>query len=306
VWKECELPAAKQALPSRFVFERKRDGRYKARLEAGGHRQQHGLDFAETFAPVCSYRTKRLLLAVSARENLVLRQFYVRTAFLNGELEEEVYLCLPSGAEHLSGGHKQVLRLQRALYGLKQALRAWNKRLEGELRAKEFEQSDANPALWILHGKGGAVLAMFYVDDGLVAAKTVAEADALVDLVGSMFDIRKIGEPEDFLGIHTCRDHGAGTINVDQDKAVALAAELGVSGECKVVPMSPEVFGELRGAQPGEPMTDKLQYQRVVGSLLHLAQCTRLDIALPVAALPRIHRRLVPSTMLCCWTLCGT
>jgi hypothetical protein len=106
------------------------------------------------------------------------------------------------GSREFVRGHKQVLRLQRALYGLKQALRAWNKRLEGELRAKEFEQSDADPALWILHGKGGAVLAMFYVDDGLVAAKTVVEADALVDLVGSMFEIRKIGEPEDFLGIH--------------------------------------------------------------------------------------------------------
>jgi hypothetical protein len=140
------------------------------------------------------------------------------------------------------------------LYGLKEASRAWNKRLEGELRAKEFEQSDADPALWILHGKGGAVLAMFYVDDGLVVTKTVPEADALVDLLGSMFEIRKIGEPEGFLGIHICRDHGAGTITVDQkDKAVAVAAELGVSGKCKVVPMSPEVFGELRGHNPWSP-----------------------------------------------------
>jgi hypothetical protein len=92
---------------------------------AGGHQQQHGLDFAETFAPVCWYRAMRMLLAVSAHENLVLRQFDVQTVFLNGKLEEEVYLRRPSGAEHLSGGHKQVLRLQRALYGLKQASRAW-------------------------------------------------------------------------------------------------------------------------------------------------------------------------------------
>jgi hypothetical protein len=124
------------------------------------------------------------------------------------------------------------------------------------------------------------------VDDGLVAAKTAVEADALVDLVESMFEIRKLGEPQDFLGIHICRDRSAGTITVDQeDKAEALAAEVGVSGQCRMVPMSPEVYGELRGAQPGEPMTNKLRYQRVVGSLLHLAQCTRPDIALPVAAL---------------------
>jgi hypothetical protein len=227
-----------------------------------------------------------MILAVSAHENLVLRQFDVGTAFLNGELEEEVYVRPLPGAEHLAVGNKRVLRLRRALYGLKQASRAWNKRLEGELRAKGFEQSDADPALWVLRGEGGAVLVMFYVDDGLGAAKTAAEADAPEDLVGSMFEIRKLGEPQDFLGIHICRDRSAGTIIVDQeDKAEALAAEVGVSGQCRMVPMSPEAYGELRGAQPGEPMTDKLRYQRVVGSLLHLAQCTRPDIALPVAAL---------------------
>jgi hypothetical protein len=145
VWEECELPAGKQALPSRFVLERKRDGRYKARLVAGGPRQQYGLDFEDTFAPVCSYRTMRMILTVSAHENLVLRQFDVRTAFLNGELEEEVYVRPPPGAEHPAVGNKQVLRLRRAL-GLKQASRAWNKRLEGELWAKGFEQSDADPA----------------------------------------------------------------------------------------------------------------------------------------------------------------
>jgi hypothetical protein len=137
VWENCELPTGKQALPSRFVFERTRDGRYKARLVAGGHRQQHGLDFVDTFAPICSYRTMRMILAVSAHEDLVLWQFDVCTAFLNGELEEEVYVRPPPGAEHLAVGNKRVLRLRRALYGLKQASRAWNKRLEGELRVSD-------------------------------------------------------------------------------------------------------------------------------------------------------------------------
>jgi hypothetical protein len=151
--------------------------------------------------------------------------------------------------------------------------------------AKGFEQSDADPALWILRGESGAVLVMFYVDDGLVVTKIAAEADALADLTGSMFEIWKLGEPQDFLGVHICRDCRAGTITVDQeDKAKALAAEVGVSGECRMVPMSPEVYGKSRGAQPGEPMTNKLRYQRVVGSLLHLAQSTRPDIVLSVAA----------------------
>jgi hypothetical protein len=105
VWEPCTLPQGKRALPTRFVLERKRDGRYKARLVAGGHRQQQGIDFQETFAHVCSYRTLRMLRAASAHEGLVLRQFDIRAAFLNGVLEEEVYMRPPVGAEHLTEGY---------------------------------------------------------------------------------------------------------------------------------------------------------------------------------------------------------
>lgn len=285
VWEECLLPPGKNALPSRFVLERKRDGRYKARLVAGGHRQQHGLDFEETYAPVCSYRTMRMILATCAHEDLEMRQFDIRTAFLNGELEEEVYIRTPAGAGHLARAGR-VLRLLRALYGLRQASRAWNKRLEAALVEKGFKQSDADPSLWILHGDLGAVLAMFYVDDGLVAARTAAEADALVDLVASMFAIRALGEPEDFLGIEITRDRRARTITIDQSrKARALAEGMGVLGQRKAVPMSPDVFAGLKAALPGEQMGDLHAYQSAIGSLLHLAQCTRPDIALPVGAL---------------------
>jgi hypothetical protein len=123
-WEDCELPPGKQALPSQFIMERKRDGRYKVRLVAEGHRQQHGVDFEETYELVCSYRTMCMILAVSAREGFVMRQFDIRTAFLNGELEEEVYMRPPAGAEGLAGGGSRVLHLKRALYGLRQASRA--------------------------------------------------------------------------------------------------------------------------------------------------------------------------------------
>jgi hypothetical protein len=127
---------------------------------------------------------------------------------------------------------------------------------------------------------------MFYVDDGLVAARTAAEADALVDLVASMFAIHVIGEPADFLGIEITRDRQARTITISQErKAVALARVAGVSGERRSVPMSPATYAALRKARPGEPLVDAHVYQSIIGSLLHLAQCTRADIALAVQAL---------------------
>jgi hypothetical protein len=225
-----------------------------------------------------------MVLAVAAHEDLELRQFDIRTAFLNGELQEEVFIRQPAGAA--LGREGQVLRLHRALYGLRQAGRAWNQRLEAALRDKGFVQSDSDPSLWILYGERGAIMAMFYVDDGLVAARTSEEADGLVDLIGSMFKIRKLGEPVDFLGIRIVRDRAARTITIDQeDKAHQLAASVGVAGERRGVPMSPDCFKELRAAAPGEPMADRDAYRSAVGSLLHLAQCTRPDIALAVGAL---------------------
>jgi len=288
VWDKggCVLPAGKSALPSHIVLDRKRDGRYKARLVAGGNHQQPGIDFNATFAPVCSYRTLRMIAAVAGRHGLSMRQFDIKTAFLNGVLEEEVFVRPPAGFEYLAGGYGRVLRLRRAMYGLRQAPRAWNKCLEAELTKRGFVQSNADPGLWLLHGEEGAVMCMFYVDDGLVAARSDSEAEALVDLVADMFSIRKLGEPDDVLGIEVLRDWEAGTITLCQErKAEALAEAFGVAGQRRSMPMSPAVYGDLHAARDGEERADKVSFQSGIGSLLHLVQCTRPDIAVSVGAL---------------------
>jgi hypothetical protein len=282
----CVLPAGKQALPTHFVRNLKRDGRYQSRLVAGGHEQRPSVDFNETFAPVCSYCTLRMMLAVAAHAGLVLRQFDIKTAFLHGYLKEEVYVRPPRGWEHLAGGSGRVLRFCRVLYGLRQAPRAWNERLEAELTARGFVQSNADPSLWILYSKDGAVLTMFYVDNGMVAACNDAEADALVDVIASIFEIRRLGEPQDMLGIEISRDLAAGTITIRQcAKAKALAAMFGVEGERRATPMTPAAQANLRAACEGDTMADIARYQSGVGSLLHLSQCVRPDIAAPVGAL---------------------
>jgi hypothetical protein len=102
-----------------------------------------------------------MLLAVAAWEGLVLHQFDIRTACVNGELEEGVFIRALAGVEHLAGARGRVLRLRRALYGLRQAPRAWNIRLEAELRVPGFVQSDADLSLWITRCDNGIVLSIF-------------------------------------------------------------------------------------------------------------------------------------------------
>jgi hypothetical protein len=103
-----------------------------------------------------------------------------------------VYVRPPLGVEHLAEGESKVLWLRRALYRLRQAPRACSKCLERELKNRGFVLSESDPSWWLLHSESGAVLCMFYVDDGLVAARTAKKGDGLVKMVESMFAIREL------------------------------------------------------------------------------------------------------------------
>jgi hypothetical protein len=121
------------------------------------------------------------------------------------------------------------------------------------------------------------------------AARTLAKLDMpprAVCVAPGNFRSQNSREPKDYLGIEISRDVAVGTITSSQEsKALALSKKLGVTGSWRALPMSPETYAGLRAAKPGEPMTDKLEYQQVVSNLLSLAQCTRPDIELPVSAL---------------------
>src|SRR5882762_10102774 len=132
-WELADLPSGQKAIGSRWVFKVKRnaDGsieRYKARLVAKGFSQRPGFDFNETFAPTARFSAICTILALSALEDLHLQSIDISHAFINGDLEEEVFMEQPEGFEQGEPG--QVLRLKRSLYGLKQASRMWYQKLQ--------------------------------------------------------------------------------------------------------------------------------------------------------------------------------
>lgn len=133
-WDLVDLPANKTRISVKWVYKVKLnpDGsisKHKARLVVRGFMQRAGLDYSEVFAPVARLETVRLIIALASWKNWELWQLDLKSAFLNGSLEEEVYITQPPGFE-IKGSENKVLKLRKALYGLKQAPRAWNKRID--------------------------------------------------------------------------------------------------------------------------------------------------------------------------------
>jgi len=144
-WELVDLPAGHRPISLKWVFKLKKDEKgvatkHKARLVARGLVQQEGIDFDDAFAPVARMESVRVLLALAAQEGWKVHHMDVKSAFLNGDLKEEVYVRQPPGFA-VAGEEGRVYRLKKALYGLRQAPRAWNAKLDITLKKMGFKQS---------------------------------------------------------------------------------------------------------------------------------------------------------------------
>ena len=151
-WTLVDLPASRTAIGCKWVFRVKEnpDGsvnKYKVRLVAKGFHQQLGFDYKETFSPIIKLVTIRLILSLAVSHNWPLQHLDFNNPFLNGVLEEEVYMTQPPG--FVSSNKQQVCRLHRAIYGLKQAPRAWFDKLKATLLSFGFSSSKCDPSLFV-------------------------------------------------------------------------------------------------------------------------------------------------------------
>lgn len=167
VWDLVKLPEGRKLVGSKWVFKVKigADGvaeRHKARLIAQGFSQRFGIDYDETFCPVVRPESVRAVIALAAKYELKLHHMDVTTAFLNGVLEEEVFMKQPEGFVE-KGKEHLVCRLKKSIYGLKQSLRCWNTILDKQLKHMGLMQSNADPCLYT-NTEGVKVIVAVYVD----------------------------------------------------------------------------------------------------------------------------------------------
>ncbi|GJX64226.1 retrotransposon protein, putative, ty1-copia subclass [Tanacetum coccineum] len=152
VWVLVDLPPGCKTVGSRWLFKKKTDMDgivhvYKARLVAKGYTQLYGVDYEETFSPVADIRAIRILISIAAYYDYEIWQMDVKTAFLNGYLDEDIYMVQPEG--FVDPNHpRKVCKLQRSIYGLKQASRSWNKRFDEEIKRFGFAQNLDEPCVY--------------------------------------------------------------------------------------------------------------------------------------------------------------
>ena len=214
-----------------------------------------------------------------------MHQLDIKTAFLNGILEEEVYIEQPAG--YKEGGPDLGCHLHKALYGLKQAPRAWHIRLTEELTEMGFVPSAADPGLYFKDTPSGRIYLLVYVDDILIAARSKADVEQVKQVLLTKFDGQDLGEASFFLAMDIVRDRTMRTIKLTQKRLTAQLVEKYGLLDCKnkTVPLSTS----LQLTKSDGELLDKetYTYTHLIGSLLYLSVCTRPDIAQAVGALSK-------------------
>ena len=291
VWELVKPPKDASIIGTKWIFKNKVDEfgtvtRNKARLVAQGYNQQEGIDFDQTYAPVARLESIRMLLAYACYKKIKLHQMDVKSAFLNGFLEEEVYVKQPPGFEH-EQHPDYVYKLKKALYGLKQAPRAWYKRLSKFLIKNGFIRGKIDPTLFTKQNGNDILIVQIYVDDIIFGSTNDSMCEWFSKCMSSEFDMSMMGELNYFLGLQIKQSKDG--IYVHQSKYVKnLLTRFGFDNvKPKSTPMNQN--SKLTSDEKGKDVDIK-KYRGMIGSLLYLT-ASRPDIMYSVCVCARFQAK---------------
>ena len=303
VWKKIyrrDMPPDRRCVKSKWVFKIKRNGTFRARLVACGYTQIPGIDFAENYAPVISDVTWRIMLVAMLIWNLEGILIDVECAFLEGDLEEEVYMECPEGLEN-SDKIKECLKLEKSIYGLVQSARQWWKKFVKILRQIGFEGGYADPCLLVKRDNDGIIFIALYVDDCLCIGKKEAIQKMVNSLRNHDLKLKIDEELKDYL---SCEIH----FSDDRKAAVLHQAHI-------IKSLKNEFGNEVQNLQkyktpgtPGQGMNrgdgkisvsteENTRFRMGVGKLLYLVKHTRPDISNAVRELSKMLDCTTPNAM---------
>jgi hypothetical protein len=287
-WEVTDRPYGCKPVGCKWVFKKKLrpDGtieKYKARLVAKGYTQKEGEDFFDTYSPVARLTTIRVLLSLAASHGLLVHQMDVKTAFLNGELDEEIYMEQPDGFV-VDGQEGKVCKLLKSLYGLKQAPKQWHEKFERTLTAEGFVVNEADKCVYYRHGGGEGVILCLYVDDILIFGTNLNVIKEVKEFLSRCFEMKDLGVADVILNIKLLKDDNGGIILLQSHYVEKILSRFGYS-DCKSSPTPYDPSVLIRKNR--KIARDQLRYSQIIGSLMYLASATRPDISFAVSKLSR-------------------
>ncbi|KAG8492178.1 hypothetical protein CXB51_009620 [Gossypium anomalum] len=297
-WDLVKLPKGKKAVRCKWVFKKKEgtpgveEPRYKARLVAKGYSQIPGVDFTDVFSPVVKHSSIRALLGIVAMHDLELEQLDVKTAFLHGELEEDIYMQQPGGFI-VSEKEDYVCLLRKSLYGLKQSPRQWYKRFDSFMASHDFKRSSLDNCVYFKKNSNGSfVYLLLYDDDMLIAAKDKGEIRKVKAQLSEEFEMKDLGPAKKILGMEILRDRKASKLYLSQKGYIEKVLCRFNMQSAK--PVSTPLAAHFRLSSTLSPQSDDeieymshVPYSSAVGSLMYAMVCSRPDLSYAVSTFGR-------------------
>lgn len=295
-WKLDQAPAS-QPLPTHVILKVKRnsDGsveRFKARIVAGGNFQIFGESYMETYALVVSFTAVRIFLYIALEMNMYRAQLDVKTAFLNGNLSEDIWVRSPHG---IASRPSKCYKLMKAIYGLKQAHLAWHRRLCSDLSKLGFAELSSAPCVFMKRDGSEVIFLLVYVDDVVVLSSTSAGLKFVTSELRRLYEIRVSDSVNWFLGVKLqwVSDPSSGSRSLALSQPLHVESVLRRFGLERSRPVrTPMVdsFWTLISAEQDKSIVDAQLFQQMIGSLLYLALRTRFDILPAVSILSRFQK----------------
>lgn len=290
-WNLVELPKGRKAIGLKWVFKVKKDpsGRivkHKARLVARGYVQKPGIDYEDVFAPVARLETVRIILALAGSNDWLVHHLDVKSAFLNGKLDEEVYVLQPEGFEK-RGQMNRVYKLTKALYGLKQAPRAWNACLDKYLKSLDLVRCTQEYSVYTRSKNGKILIVAVYVDDLLVTGNCIVEVKIFKEQMNKKFEMNDLGLLTYYLGIEVGQLEGG--ITLKQEAYARNILDKTEMSQCNSTKCPIEHKVQLTKDEDGD-LVDPTEYRRIVGSLRYLTH-TRPDLSFAVGVVSRFMEK---------------
>lgn len=243
-----------------------------------------GIDYNEVFAPVVKHISIRIVLSLVVNEDLYLEQLDVKTAFLNGTLEEEIFMEQLEGYE-AKGKEDMVCLLKKSLYGLKQSPSQWNKRFDGFMKDQGFRQSPYDQCVYVSgEDVKSMIYLLIYVDDMLLVSKSMEVVQRLKDSLSKEFEMKDLGAATRILGMDILRNKKEETLKLSQGKYIEKVLSTFNMANCKHVTTPLGAQFKLRSLDEKEEIMEPphmvdIPYASTVGNLMYAMVGSRPDIA---------------------------